>query len=618
MPSIDFRNLEPTEADNEIVQCLDENRSFSVVAGAGSGKTTSLVRALDHIRKTSGKKLHRDDQKVACITFTNRAVEVISERLGWDDLFVISTIHSFLWGEIKRFTEDIRACLKEVIIPTKIEKYERRDNGGNSQRAIRAREKVATLTANLADLESVEKFKYDKTSNFSNYSEGQLSHDDLIAISSHLISQNPILQKIIGQQYPYIFIDEAQDTFEEIVEAFNTVCKKKGLPLIGYFGDPMQQIYRGRLGDFEAPDGSLVITKEENFRSAPQVVELLNSFRGDVEQFAAGANEDIDGSVELLLVQAEDPENPRNRYSNEQLDRVSNQFEEILDSWEWNDQENVKILFLARQMIARRLGFEELHTLFTGEYSSFRSQNDYDSGDHYLLKPFVSTIWPLIKKYKQQDMRSIMGILRKYSPAFNPDGVNARNSLKEMLELADSHVKELAEHWDSENIGSILRFVRNKKLYNLSDQLLEDLDREPMGEKYDSNKDSEDKGRWLTDNFLTMKVSEIPSYIDFVNDNTPFSTQHGVKGEEYSNVVVLFDDVEAAWNLYSFSKMLTPGTSGEGTEGQQDRSKKLAYVCFSRAEVNLRVILFTPDPQAAKNELIETNIFSKDQVSLWG
>jgi DNA helicase-2/ATP-dependent DNA helicase PcrA len=544
-------------------------------------------------------------------------VDVISEHLGWNDLFVISTIHSFLWAEIKQFTEDIRTCLREAIIPAKIEKYERRDNGGNSQRAIAAREKVATLTANLADLESVEKFKYDETSKFSNYSEGQLSHDDLIAISGHLISQNPILQKIIGQQYPYIFIDEAQDTFEEIVEAFNKVCEKEGLPIVGYFGDPMQQIYRGRLGNFEGPDGSLVITKEENFRSTPQVVEFLNSFREDVVQFAAGDNANVDGRVELILVQAEEPEAPRNRYSKAQLDRVSTKFDEILESIEWYEQEDVKLLFLAREMIARRLGFEELHKLFTGKYSSYRSQEDYKSGEHYLLKPFISTIWPLFERYEEQDMRSIMNILRKYSPAFNPEGANARKSMKEMLELAQSLVTELSERWRANDIGTILRFTRDSQLCNLSDRLLEDLDRDPMENEYNSDEHSENKGQWLAHNFFIMKVSEIPPYVDFVNDNTPFSTQHGVKGEEYSNVVVLFDDVEAVWNLYSFSKMLTPGTSGEGTEGQQDRSKKLAYVCFSRAEVNLRVILFTPDPQAAKTELIGAGIFNEVQVLLW-
>ena len=96
------------------------------------------------------------------------------------------------------------------------------------------------------------------------------------------------------------------------------------------------------------------------------------------------------------------------------------------------------------------------------------------------------------------------------------------------------------------------------------------------------------------------------------------STQHGVKGEKYKDVLVVFDDVEAGWNNFSFTKTLTPNTSGAPTEGRYERSRKLAYVCFSRAEENLRILLFTPDPDAAKKELISNNLFEERQISIAG
>lgn len=616
MPSFDFSTIKLTDADIQIRQCLDNNQNFSVVAGAGSGKTTSLVLALDYLRSTNGKALRRDDQKIACITFTNRAVSVISERLGWDDIYLVSTLHSFLWGEIKRFSDDIRKCLQEKIIPTQIEKYRDRDNGGNSQRAIAAREKVTSLTEDLAALEGVDNFKYDETSNFSNYSDGRLSHDDIIVISGLMILENDIFQRVIGQKYPYLFFDEAQDTFEDIVMSFNDVCSGEGLPLIGYFGDPMQQIFDRGMGNFSGPDGTIVITKQENFRCAPEVIELLNSFRTDVQQIAAGDNANVEGSVALILVPSEPPEEPRNRYSEDQLDRASAKFDAILDSLGWYQNDNVKLLFLVRQMIARRLGFSGLHKLFTGRFASSRAQEDYESGEHSLLKPFVKFIWPIVESYERKDIRKVMNILREHSPAFDPEGENAENSLKEMLDLAESIVKELTQRWKSDDLGSILRFVRDNRLYNFSDRLIEEMDREPMQKAYDNSAHAAEKGRWLADIFLAMDTSQIGRYVDFVNDNTPFSTQHGVKGEEYSNVVVVFDDTEAAWSLYSFTKTLTPQTSGEGTEGQLSRSRKLAYVCFSRAEVNLRVILFTPDPISAKNELINAGLFKGEQISV--
>lgn len=615
MPTRNTREFVPTESDEQIKRCLEEERSFSIVAGAGSGKTTSLVMALDHIRTSKGKTLRQNEQKIACITFTNRAVDVISKRLGWDDIFLVSTLHSFLWGEIKRFTIDIRAALTDVIIPTQLEKQAEKAVG-NSQRAEAARQKIESLNADLEALVQVEKFLYDDTSTFSNYSEGKLSHDDVVAISGSMISDNAVLRKVLGQKYPYIFVDEAQDTFAETVNAFNSICSEEGLPVVGYFGDPWQQIYDRGTGEFAAPEGSPVITKQENYRCTPQVIKLLNSFRTDVEQVASGDNAAVEGSVELILVQSESPEAPRNRYSDEQLDRAATKFDQIIRSFGWEEDENTKLLFLVRQMIARRLGFQNLHKLFTGEYASSRAQEDYESGDHKLLKPFTKVLWPLVESYRNGDIRTVINLLAKNSPAFNPEGENEQKSLREMLELGRKLVEQLTLIWDTNNLGTILQFVRDNGLYRFSESVLEDLDREPMEEEYCRDEHSQDKGRWLADTFFTMDTSELANYVDFVNDNTPFSTQHGVKGEEYPNVVVVFDDTEAAWNLYSFSKLLTPGTSGEATEGQLERSRKLAYVCFSRAEENLRIILFTPNPKTAKEELIGAGLLSEEQVVL--
>ncbi|OYW13315.1 MAG: hypothetical protein B7Z55_17060, partial [Planctomycetales bacterium 12-60-4] len=104
----------------------------------------------------------------------------------------------------------------------------------------------------------------------------------------------------------------------------------------------------------------------------------------------------------------------------------------------------------------------------------------------------------------------------------------------------------------------------------------------------------------------------------FLDENTPYSTQHGVKGEEYEDVIVVFDDAEAAWNNYSFAKMLTPQAAGEPKDTQKERSRKLAYVCFSRAVRNLRVLLFTPDPESAARELAAQGFFQESQISILG
>jgi DNA helicase-2/ATP-dependent DNA helicase PcrA len=140
------------------------------------------------------------------------------------------------------------------------------------------------------------------------------------------------------------------------------------------------------------------------------------------------------------------------------------------------------------------------------------------------------------------------------------------------------------------------------------------LARPAREEEFDEEQHSADKGEWLADEFFAMHTAEIFAYRDFILENTPYSTQHGVKGEEYPKVMVVFDDIEANWNQYSFVKLLAPGVAGEPTEGQFERGRKLAYVCFSRAEEHLRILLFTPSPEATRDELLAKGLFAKDQI----
>lgn len=320
----------------------------------------------------------------------------------------------------------------------------------------------------------------------------------------------------------------------------------------------------------------------------------------------------------IQLVRSEAPEGPRKKYTEEQLERATTRYDEAFDNWGWKENENVKRLFLARQMIARRLGFPVLQKLFTGKLASSKAQEDYEKGDHFLLKPFVTSLCSLAQAQQGADVSRVLDVLRTSSPAFDPQGVNAERTLSEMKVLASELTQSLSVRWNDSTLRDILRFCRDNDLCVIPDRLSDHLDRAPREEEYDPELYANDKGDWLADTFLNMKTVEIEPFVEFISENTPLSTQHGVKGEEYKDVLVVFDDIEASWNNYSFTKTLTPDTSGTPTDGQLERSRKLAYVCFSRAEENLRVLLFTPDPEAAKNELIANELFEDGQVSIVG
>jgi len=100
--------------DAEIKACLDPKspKSFFLFAGAGSGKTRSLVGALDHLRGLVGKSLRMRGQRVAVITYTKAARDEIVRRTQFDPVIAVSTIHSFAWTLIEGFNHDIREWLR--------------------------------------------------------------------------------------------------------------------------------------------------------------------------------------------------------------------------------------------------------------------------------------------------------------------------------------------------------------------------------------------------------------------------------------------------------------------------------------------------------------------------
>lgn len=183
-----------------------------------------------------------------------------------------------------------------------------------------------------------------------------------------------------------------------------------------------------------------------------------------------------------------------------------------VENWGWEGRDDVMKLFLARQMIARRLGFADLNRLFTGDYASSRAQDAFEEGTHFLLKPFLSTICPLITAQSQGDDRKIIHLLRRDSPAFASNGLNAEKSLKVMIETSRSLVEQLHALWDTETIGTILHFCVEMQIIQPSERLSEHLDRPPRTEPFNEELHSFEKGDWLADSFLKWPQGSLPLF----------------------------------------------------------------------------------------------------------
>lgn len=75
--------------------CLSDGQSFRLDAGAGAGKTYSLIKALRFLIERNKDLFEKRSQQIACITFTNVAKDEIVARTDRSpSFFVIQITHS--------------------------------------------------------------------------------------------------------------------------------------------------------------------------------------------------------------------------------------------------------------------------------------------------------------------------------------------------------------------------------------------------------------------------------------------------------------------------------------------------------------------------------------------
>ena len=104
-------------------------------------------------------------------------------------------------------------------------------------------------------------------------------------------------------------------------------------------------------------------------------------------------------------------------------------------------------------------------------------------------------------------------------------------------------------------------------------------------------KDEEQKFVTKLIKLRNIQYSEVINAINFFNDNTIFSTKHGVKGAQFENVLIVLG---RGWNQYNWNQMLESASSGipAGKEDSFERNRNLFYVACSRPQKRL-AMLFT-------------------------
>ena len=537
-----------TIADDRIQECLNKRQSFLLDAGAGSGKTYSLVNALNYIRSEQRAELIQNSQKVACITFTNVAKDEIVERTERDPLFLVSTIHDFIWRQLKKFDKELKVAVSTL-----------NENLPNS--SLRKKDTKA-LSAALA---TCERITYSDQG--SNYLEGRISHDDLLEIALIMFQSHSILARIVAARYPFILVDEYQDTSDKVISILlNHVLECDMPPVIGFFGDKWQSIYRDVVGEISAELQKKLelIQKEENYRCSIAVISLLNRLRTDIEQKPASDN--LPGSAVYL-----------NFEGVEDVGDAIDQAAGILKKkFGWsNDIGNAKILFLTHRLIARRAGYQELLATYNARGAFFRDK--FQSAQDEILCFFCVKIEPLIEAWHSGKAAKVVSILNL------EDSVFAGAKEKKRISTA---LDQLVDISDAEStIREVLTHLQNTRLVSLVDDLGYWLGQPPVRE--DQSSEEFNRERDFFENLFEVPYRQVRIYRNVLEQNFPYSTKHGVKGDEFETVFVVLDDAGAKWNQYSFGNYLA---GDDKSKSRLLRTRNLFYVCCSRSKDKLAVI----------------------------
>jgi DNA helicase-2/ATP-dependent DNA helicase PcrA len=621
------------EVDTKIAECLDlENpKSFFLFAGAGSGKTRSLVKALETITASIGEKLRLHGRKVGVITYTNNACDEIKRRLKNDPLVYVSTIHSFIWDLIRGFDSDIKKWLKANLTADSEELQSKSSRPGTKAETDRIH-KIESKKERLQELDNIKKFTYNPNSN--NTERDSLSHPEVLQLGAYFLTNKPLMQQILIKRFPILLIDESQDTNKGLMEAFLSVQQAhKNEFSLGLLGDTMQRIYGDGKADLgtNLPDDWEKPAKKMNHRSPTRIIELINKIRSEVDTQKQQERQDKkSGFVRLFII-------PSSKDKQAAETQIMKRMAEITGDGEWNKREAVVSLILEHHMAANRMGFGEM---FAALYPADEFRLGLLDGTLSEIRVFSEIILPILEAHGQGDKFAIAGIVKNNSRLFNKRYMSGHKAeAKNILETAKAKIEELCKAYgDNSDITflELLKIISTGGVFEIPrgyapilKRVILDFDLElDFGELSEEEADnvvepSSDKIDCL-DNFLNTKFSQIKAYTAYINEQSPFFTHQGVKGLEFPRVMAIIDDSEARGFLFSYDKLF--GIKGktdadiknerEGKETGIDRTRRLFYVICSRAEESLAVVAYTNNPTELKASLSGKGWFADDEIIL--
>lgn len=569
---------------------LTDPKSFFLNAGAGAGKTRSLVNLLNNILLENGEYFKTTNKKIAVITYTKVASEEIISRVKENSIFEISTIHSYAWKAIQGFNGNIKEILMKFL---KLE-IESVNQGG----ARNKQEKLQLLNNKLNEINTKISFKYSPESSIGE--KGSLTHSEVLKIFAYLLNTNSLFRDLIATKYPIILIDESQDTNKNILDSFLILNETNNICL-GLFGDLMQRVYLdGKADLITALEGLEKPEKKVNWRSYGRIVKFTNNLRKNIDSLQQEVSHEERETQGLLKIYLADNKNDRIQVETE----ISEIVEKEVIKTGLDKIYSPYTLVLEHRLAAERNGFLELYDALKSSNDTNSSLIEGESKEHSFFKYIVI---PIFHAWKENDDLKLHLILKEHSHRFD-ELENLNIDSYEVLKKLGTDYKEFLDSFKKNlTIGEVLEALVKANLFDLPKKFI---------------KDYEGDTGWKA--ALEVNFNELVNFYNYTNGLANIVTQQGSKGLEYDHVKVIIDDYNAKGKLFSYEKLFGVkektktdiSNENEGKDTSLNKTNRLFYVACSRAIKSLILVVYTENPDKVKDFFINNSFASKDEIKV--
>ncbi|MDD4939237.1 MAG: ATP-dependent helicase [Candidatus Omnitrophica bacterium] len=574
---------------------------FLVIAGAGSGKTRTLVYRVAYLVENGIKP-----ENILLLTFTRKAAEEMLRRAAMlldERCQKVSggTFHSFANSVLRKYARLLGISNGFTILD--------RPDSEDAINLIRARlgynkmdkrfprkstiAEVISLSVNKS--EPIEGVLYDEYPQFIEWTDeiakvrdeykeykrakSLLDYDDLLVFLKDLLEKHEEARLALAKKYRYIMVDEYQDTNK--LQAYIVcllACEHKNVMAVG---DDSQSIYSFRGADFknimDFPrifKEARVITLEENYRSTQQILNMTNEVISHAgEKFEKNLYTKNRAGNLPIYVDARD-ENSQSKYIVDKVLKLREEGRELKDiavlfrsGWHSNDLEvelanrNIPFVKYGGQKFVEAAHIKDVLSLLRIVYNRFDQVSWYRA---LLLLRGIGA---------KTAERIIAQVSASQKPDIDQKLMGKSADLSKLMEALNS--ADIQKHSPAQIVHAFLKFYQPllKEKYDDFNKRLNDLDSfERIASRYESLE------RFLTDMALEPPERSIveAGIKDKDDSRLTLSTIHSAKGLEWHTVFVIY---VAEGHLPSYLSL--------EDKDEIEEERRLFYVALTRAKENL-------------------------------